>query len=117
MDQAVVLSSQKFEEEHLLFDSIYGIMFLGTPHAGSDLAKYALALGHIIKISLVKSPNMSNLSALEKDSEILAGIQEAFITAITRRERVEKKRVEIHCCIEELPIQGLGRVGAQLPRP
>ena len=87
-------------------------MFLGTPHAGSDMSKFALALNYIIKVSLVKSPNTSNLAILEKDSEVLAGIQDSFSTAITKRERVEKKPVEIHCCTEELPIKWLGRVGA-----
>ena len=115
LNQAIVLSSHHFEEEHQLFDSIHGIMFIGTPHAGSDLSKFALALGYIIKASVVKSPNISNIAVLEKDSEVLAGIQDSFSTAITKRERLEKKRVEIHCCTEEHTVTGLGRVGVYLP--
>ena len=111
LHQAIVLSSNDFEAEHQLSDSLRGIIFLGTPHAGSGLAKFALALGYFIRFSLVKNPNISNVAVLEKDSEVLAGIQDSFIIAITKRERLEKKVLAIHCCIEENPVQGLGRVG------
>lgn len=96
---------------------MYGIVFLGTPHAGSDLTGLALALGYFIKLSLVKSPNTSNVAVLKRDSEVLAGIQDSFSKAITKRERSEKKRLAIHCCIEENPVQGLGRVSVNRPPP
>ena len=83
---------------------------MGTPHAGSDLTKFALALGYFIKLSLVKKPNLSNVAILEKDSEVLAGIQDSFSTVITKRARLEGKHLAIHCCIEENPVPGLGRV-------
>lgn len=108
-EQAIVLSYHDFEAEHFLSVSLLGIIFLGTPHAGSSLSKFALALGHIIQFSVVKSPNMSNLDVLKKDSEVLAGIQKTFQTAIEKRARLEKRRLEIHCCIEENTVQGLGR--------
>ena len=108
--KAIVLSNHDFEAEHQLSDSLCGIVFLGTPHAGSDLAKFALALGYFIKLSLVKSPNTSNIAVLKNDSEVLAGIQQSFSVAITKRERLEKKPLDIHCCIEENPVHGLGRV-------
>ena len=108
--KAIVLSYHDFEAEHQLSDSLHGIVFLGTPHAGSDLSKFALALGYFIKFSMVKSPNTSNLAVLKKESEVLAGIQDSFSKAITKRERLEKKQLEIHCCIEEIPIKGLGHV-------
>ena len=111
--KAIVLSSHDFEAEHQLSNSLHGIVFLGTPHAGSDLSKFALGLGYFLKFSLVKTPNTSNIKILTKDSEVLAGIQESFGIAITKRERLERKRLAIHCCIEENPVQGLGRVSIQ----
>ena len=105
-----MLSCHDFEEEHQLSDSLLGVIFLGTPHAGSGLSKFALALGYFIKFSVVKSPNTSNIAVLKKDSEVLAGIQKTFKTAIEKRERLGKRRLEIHCFTEENPVQGLGRV-------
>ncbi len=87
LTKAVVLSIHDIEAEHQLSDSLLGIMFLGTPHAGSDLAKFALALGYFIKLSLVKSPNTSNIAVLKKNSEVLAGVQKSFSIAIIKRER------------------------------
>lgn len=116
ISKAIVLSSNDFEAEHQLSDSLHGIVFLGTPHAGSDLSNFALALGYFIKFSLVKSPNTSNIAVLKKDSEVLAGIQDSFSIAITKRERLEKKPLAIHCCIEENPVQGLGRVSVHRRR-
>ncbi|KAM0795973.1 hypothetical protein BDR22DRAFT_812731, partial [Usnea florida] len=108
-EQAIVLSCNTFEAEHQLSHSLLGIIFLGTPHAGSDLSNFALALGDFIKFSAVKSPNTSNIDVLKKDSEVLAGIQKTFQTAIEKRGRLEGRRLEIHCCTEEKPVQILGR--------
>lgn len=113
--KAVVLSTDDLEIEHQLSETLHGIIFLGTPHAGSDLSKFALALGYFIKFSLVKSPNTSNIAVLKKDSEVLAAIQDAFSVAIAKRERLERKPVQIHCCIEENPVQGLERVSEHPP--
>lgn len=108
--QAIILSSETFEAEQYLSDSLLGIMFIGTPHAGSDLASFALTLGYLIRLSLVKKPNVSNLKVLEKDSETLAGIQESFSTLLTKRQRLDHRSIEIHCCLEEEPVSGLGHV-------
>ena len=111
------MSSETFEAEHQLSVSLYAVMFIGTPHAGSDLAKFALALGYIVKSSLVKKPNLSNIAVLERDSEVLAGIQESFSIAITKRAMLERKYVKIHCCIEEDPVRWLGCVSIIYLRP
>ena len=110
-----MLSCHDFEAEHHLSDSLLGIIFLGTPHAGSSLAKFAAALGYFIKFSVVKSPNMSNIEVLKRDSEVLAGIQKTFQTAIEKRARQENRRLGIHCCTEEKPVKGLGRVSVLGP--
>ena len=111
--KAFVLSYHDYKEEHQLSDSFYGIVFLGTPHAGSDFTKFALSLGFLV--NLVKSPNTSNIGVLEKDSEVLAGIQNSFGVAITKRAEIEKKHIEIYCCTEEKPLKGLSHVSVHHP--
>ena len=91
-------------------------MFLGTPHSGSDLTSLALVLSSLVSLSMVGSPNVSNLRILEKDSEVLAGIQDSFNSAMEKRKR-EGNPIHIHCCIEEYPVSGLGRVGISLLYP
>ena len=65
---------------------------------------------------MVKSPNTRNIAILKKDSEVLAGIQDSFSVTMAKREREDRKHLEIHCCIEENPVQGLGRVSVYRPR-
>lgn len=90
-------------------------MFLGTPHAGSDLTKFALAVGYFVKFSLTKKPNTSNLSILKRDSEVLAGIQDSFSSMLSKREEtLHYPRLAIYCFIEEKPITGLETVSVVL---
>ena len=109
--QACILAYESLEADHQLFDSLVGIMFLGTPHSGSGLAKFALALGFFIKFSMVKTPNNSNLAILKRDSEVLAAVQDSFGTLLQRRTLFGSKALHIHCCIEEKPVPILGAVG------
>jgi hypothetical protein len=86
-------------------------MFLGTPHAGSDLSKFALAIGYIINLSVFKSPNLSNVHILKRDSEVLASMQESFSALLSRwTETLGCSRPAIYSFIEEKPVTGLGRV-------
>ena len=88
-------------------------MFLGTPHAGSNLALFALAMGNLIKMSLVKTVNTSNVEILRHNSQALAAIQESFSTYLMGRERSTDpsiRSISIHCCTEEKPVMGLGHV-------
>ncbi len=88
-------------------------MFLGTPHGGSNLALFVLAMENLIKMSLVKPANTSNLEILKHDSQTLAAIQESFSTYLMGRERSTDPSIQptsIHCGIEEKPVMALGQV-------
>ncbi|KZF24708.1 hypothetical protein L228DRAFT_245695 [Xylona heveae TC161] len=74
---------QKKNVEHLrsIYLSTYGILFLGTPHLGSDLAKWGSILESIARAMVPKavlhtSPRLVN--ALKRQSESLAGITRYF---------------------------------------
>lgn len=86
-------------------------MFLGTPHAGSDLTKFALAVGYFINLSVFKSPNLSNVQILKRESEVLASMQESFSALLSKwAETSGYSRPAIYSFIEERPVTGLGRV-------
>ena len=83
-------------------------MFLGTPHRGSVLARWAEKLASAI--SLVKQTNSSIVKVLKSDSEVLARVQDSFQTMILSRSNDNLPPIEITCFYEELPLPGVGIV-------
>lgn len=78
-----------------------GIVFLGTPHHGSDLA----ALGSILAkiVSSVQSTNKQVVDILKRDSEVLAGVNEDFHNFLESRKE-QNDRIHIVCFYEQLPL-------------
>jgi protein SERAC1 len=94
-------------ERHLqnILDYTRGIIFLGTPHHGAGLAKWAMGLAKVI--GLLKQTNPQILAALETDSEVLARIQDEFHTMVRSRNQEGLQPIEITCFFEELPLPGV----------
>jgi hypothetical protein len=90
-----------------MLDHVGGIAFLGTPHAGSDLAKWGLILTRISKI--FRKTNSDLIRALTPGSEMLANIQQEFHTMLDKR-RDEGEKIEIFCFYEEYGLNGIGEV-------
>jgi hypothetical protein len=82
--------------------------FLGTPHGGSGLAQGAEKLARAI--NLIKQTNPNIISVLEKESEVLARIQNSFHAFIRSKLVTDGKAVEITSFYEELPLPGIGLV-------
>ncbi|KAL6720965.1 hypothetical protein ACLMJK_000065 [Lecanora helva] len=75
--------------EHLrsIFVSTYGILFLGTPHKGSDLAKWGSRLEAICHAVMPKKAVDSNdalVNALKSNNETLQNIDRQFIQLTNR---------------------------------
>jgi hypothetical protein len=87
-------------------------VFLGTPHHGSGLAQWAERLAKTI--GLLKQTNDQILEVLEKDSEILARVQDGFHTMVRSRNLERLQPIEITCFYEELPLVGVGIVSKTL---
>lgn len=75
--------------EHLrsIYVSTYGILFLGTPHTGSDIAKWGSMLQSVCKIALPKtffdtSPQL--VEALKTENETLQNISRQFTDIMSR---------------------------------
>lgn len=67
-------TGSKVSHEYDIFSSTYGILFFGTPHAGSEKANW---LAYLKNISLSTHSNL--VSALEKESETLQNITDYFV--------------------------------------
>ena len=80
-------------------------MFLGTPHHGSGLAKWAEMVARFIGV--LKQTNAQIVAVLESDSEVLARIQDSFHTLIRARAKDGLQPIEITCFYEELPLLGV----------
>lgn len=106
---ALVTAGQR--PEHHLRNILYstrGIIFLGTPHHGAGLAKWAEMLAK--SIGILKQTNPDILAVLETDSEVLARIQDSFHTMIRSRNQDGARPIEMTCFYEELPLPGIGVV-------
>ena len=91
-------------------DHTHGVIFLGTPHAGSDFTRFAKAVTGIVSCSMVKKPNTAILDILTRQSEVLATIQKDFQNLLESRQKDQKPPIRIHCCQEELPVAVIGHV-------
>lgn len=104
-----ILLSRNNVEPHLrgIFDSLKGVIFMGTPHKGAWMADWtkipASALG------FVKSTNTMLLDVLQRDNQLLESIQVDFL-AMVRQLREEGRGLEVTCFFEELPLGGVGKV-------
>ncbi len=109
MQQALVTSRQR-PEKHFqnILQSTQGIAFLGTPHHGSGLARWAELLSRYIGV--VKQTNTEIVAVLRRDSEVLARIQDGFHTMAMARSREGQGHIEITCFFEQLPLPGVGQV-------
>jgi len=77
----------KIEKLRSIYVSTYGILFLGTPHNGSDLAKWGIMLQsicHAVFPKKVFDSSSQLIKALETNNETLQNINRLFIEIIGR---------------------------------
>ncbi|KAK5057648.1 hypothetical protein LTR84_011649 [Exophiala bonariae] len=97
--------AQSNTEAHLraIFDHVRGIVFIATPHGGSWLAKWAKTSANLLGV--VKGADVSLLSLLESNSEVLNRIHNDFLSMLIRRQ-AEHRSIKIACFYEVLPLRG-----------
>ncbi|KAI1620006.1 hypothetical protein EDD37DRAFT_569847, partial [Exophiala viscosa] len=104
-----ILHSRNNADAHLraVFDSTAAIAFLGTPHAGSDLASWARLSAKALGV--FKSTNTDLLSVLQASSEVLHRIQNDFVSML--RDLASKQRsLNITCFWESQPMPLVGKI-------
>jgi len=105
-----LLFSKNSADSHLqdVFWSVVGICFLGTPHCGSDLARWGSIMGSLA--SVIKKANVDLLNVLKTDSEVLARVQREFHTMLRGPMFERRPALNITCFWEELPVRGVGEI-------
>ena len=102
--------SESSAEKHLrrLEGNTAGILFLGTPHGGSDFAPFAKSVGACLRL-IGKRVNTDILDTLRRDSQVLLDVEDWF--GQWRRRRAEsRKSLQITCFYEELALPLVGKV-------
>jgi hypothetical protein len=104
------VASQQRPEPHLqnILRSTHGIIFLGTPHHGAGLARWAEKLARFI--GMIKEANSEILQVLRQDCEVLGRIQDSFHTMIRAQNMGRLQPINITCFYEELLLLGVGLV-------
>lgn len=76
LKQALVLAQldSHFKE---IYGATYGIIFLGTPHSGSNVASFVKSVGNVISIAFPGS-QMKLIEDLKKDSVTLFNLSDEF---------------------------------------
>jgi hypothetical protein len=86
-----------------IFSTSRGIIFLGTPHRGSDLASLSRVVASVTQVALPDA-NVDLIRSLERDSQTLDRIRDSFSRIL------DKRRLTIWSFVEELPMRGAERV-------
>jgi hypothetical protein len=109
VEKALVIGDASAKiDSHLkeIADNTIGIVTLGTPHAGSDLAAWAEIATRLLRST---HANKNMIAVLESDSEVLRDTNDAFARFLeTRKER--SSRIDLKPFHETLPISNVGMV-------
>ncbi|OBT58021.1 hypothetical protein VE04_02531 [Pseudogymnoascus sp. 24MN13] len=101
-EQALLYCGEGEKNLEKVFRSTRGIIFMGTPHAGSDLANWGYVLAALL--STVRNTNSAILDPLRQKSDVLTAIQQQFQQCL----RKPGVNIEIYCFFEEKAVVGVG---------
>lgn len=87
-----------------VFRSTRGIIFMGTPHAGSDLAESGYRLGKVL--NTIWKTNSDLLEILRQKSQALTAVQQQFQQLLLK----PGVNINIFCFYEERDVRGVGTI-------
>ena len=104
--KALIRSAECFHtEQNVKLGYIYkytrGLLFLGTPHRGSEHTGFADIITKVASVAL-RQPNKKLIELLRQESDVLEGQRSSF-SAIS-------KDLPIACIYETVPMMGIGMV-------
>ena len=88
-DALLMASNSPLAEVRGICDSTVGICFMGTPHAGSDIARWAKI--PVVALGYVKNTNKSLLQILETAKETIDRLQHDFMELVKVRANTDRE--------------------------
>ncbi|TVY39476.1 Vegetative incompatibility protein HET-E-1 [Lachnellula subtilissima] len=101
-EQAILICVEGEKNLEKIFQSTIGIIFMGTPHAGADLAKWGHAVARYLNI--VRKTNSAILDVLRRESDVLTSVQQQFQQLLCKR----GLEIAVYCFFEERAVVGVG---------
>jgi len=101
-EQALLICREGTPNLEKVFEYTRGIIFMGTPHAGAELAVWGRTLAKYLNV--VRRTNSAILGVLEQKSEVLTAVQQQF-QQLLRKPGVN---IEIFCFFESHAVFGVG---------
>ncbi|KFY39182.1 hypothetical protein V495_06100 [Pseudogymnoascus sp. VKM F-4514 (FW-929)] len=87
--------------------STRGIIFMGTPHAGADLATWGITIAKLL--GKVRSTNSAILGPLQRKSDVLIAIEQQFQKFLLK----PGVNIKIYCFFEEKEVVNVGLIVSQ----
>jgi NACHT domain len=89
-----------------VLESTSGIIFMGTPHKGSDLAAWGSRLAKYLQ--QIRQVNRNILKTLNVKSEVLLNVEQDFQQLLLKPDH--RERIKIFCFYEEIALPIIGKV-------
>ena len=107
-ERAISHSRTAVDEYHSQIERCtVGIVFLGVPLCGADLASWATFGTQMV--SILRRTNKDIVKVLTPGSEMLREVQTGFHNVLEHR-KIERSAISITCFYEQLPVTGVGEV-------
>lgn len=103
-EQAILICKDGETNLEKVFESTRGVIFMGTPHAGADLAGVVSAIAKYVNV--LRPTNKAILGVLHRNSEVLSGVQEQFQQMAFKR----SAELKIFCFFESNVVPGVGKI-------
>jgi protein SERAC1 len=101
--QALIIANERSSFYGPLLSSVCGVVFMGTPHRGSNVAYWSKILANVVHTAQLGNSTSSRLlSDLQKNSSILSEISSQFVergSALQIRTFYETEKVDFLNCV------------------
>jgi hypothetical protein len=110
VQKALLHSNESTSDIGTVVASACGVVFMGTPHCGSEKADFASFFTSIVRFFSPSEVNDTLVQAPRSQNPELQDLQRRFNQLLTKRKE-EKTDIEVQCFCETMPMNGVGGIG------